>query len=168
MGARTNISLIGMPGAGKSTVGVLLAKETGRNFLDTDVLIQARQGRTLQTIIDADGLQKFLLLEEEAILSIGPAELVVATGGSVVYSADSMRRLKQCGPVVYLRLPLELLLRRLTNMATRGVVMAAGDSLADLYGYRCPLYERWADVVVDCEGMTQDQLAVEIAARIGK
>jgi shikimate kinase len=166
MAGVTNISLIGMPGAGKSTVGVLLAKETGRDFLDTDVLIQARQGRTLQQIIAADGLQRFLLLEEQAVLSIAPAGMVVATGGSVVYSAESMRHLKSCGPVVYLRAGLELLERRVTNMATRGVVMAPGDSFADLYGYRCPLYERWADAVVDCEGRSQDEIAARIAASV--
>ncbi len=163
MAGRTNISLIGMPGAGKSTVGVLLAKATGRRFLDTDVVIQAAEGRTLPEIIAADGMPALLMIEERRIRSLDVERCVIATGGSAVYSADSMRHLQSLGPLVYLRLPYDVLRRRVGNMATRGVVMGPGDTFADLYAKRTPLYERWADRAVDCAGRSQDEIAAEIA-----
>ncbi len=161
-----NIVLIGMPGVGKSTVGVLLAKATRRGFLDTDVWIQSREGRTLQEILDADGLQAFVAIEAAHILSLDVRGHVIATGGSAVYRDEAMRHLKGGGPVVYLRLPLDELDRRITNMATRGVVLAPGETLAALFERRRPLYQRWADVTIDCGGRTQDEIAAEIADRL--
>ena len=162
-----NITLIGMPGVGKSTIGVLLAKETRRQFVDTDVLIQARHGRTLQDILDADGLDAFRQIEEQAVQELDLHAHVIATGGSVVYYDAAMEHLSASGPVVYLELALELLERRIENLSTRGVVRPPGVSLADLYAERLPLYRRWADVTVDCWGKTQDGVVAEILTKLG-
>ncbi len=167
MDAECNIILIGMPGVGKSAAGVLLAKATGRSFLDTDVWIQAREGRTLQEILDAEGLAAFCTLEERHIRSIGVRGCVIATGGSVVYSAEAMGHLQATGPIVYLRLDIERLERRITNMATRGVVIPEGQTFRGLFDHRRPLYERWAQLTIDCENKTQDEIAAEIARRLG-
>ena len=167
MDAECNIILIGMPGVGKSTAGVLLAKATGRSFLDTDVWIQTREGRTLQEILDAEGLRAFCTLEERHIRSIDARGCVIATGGSVVYSAEAMGHLQATGPIVYLRLDLEQLERRITNMATRGVVIAKGQTFQGLFHERKGLYERWAQLTVDCQNKTQDEIAAEIARKLG-
>ena len=161
-----NIILIGMPGAGKSTIGVLLAKETGRDFLDTDVLIQASQGRRLQEIIDADGPDAFAQIEDEHLAGLQVSHTVVATGGSAVYHGRAMEHLSDTGTLVWLFLPLELLADRLANLPTRGVVMAPGQTIENLYYARHPLYERWADVTVDCTFKTQEQIVIEIIAAI--
>jgi shikimate kinase len=157
-----NIILIGMPGAGKSTVGVLLAKATGRDFLDTDVSLQAREGRPLAGIIAAEGLEGFCQIEAGHILSLRPTRCVIATGGSAVYSAPAMSHLGAGGPIVYLRWSLPTLRRRLDDLAGRGVVMTPGQSLADIYARRAPLYEKWADVTIACTDETQDQLCAAI------
>lgn len=162
MSDERNIVLIGMPGAGKSTVGVLLAKEAGLAFLDTDVWIQTREGRTLQEILDAHGLESFCHMERDHVLALDVRGHVLATGGSVVYSPAAMEHLKARGTVVYLKLPLRELEQRVTNMATRGVVVARGQTLRDLFDERTGLYERWADVTVECAGRNQDQLTGEI------
>jgi len=166
MDTAANIILIGMPGVGKSTVGVLLAKDTGKGFLDTDVWIQACTGRTLQDMLDADGLEAFCQMEQRHICALAVTGCVVATGGSAVYSDAAMRHLGATGPVVYLGLALEPLQRRITNLATRGVVIARGRTLEDLYYERRPLYERWADLTIDCGDRTQDELAAEIAREL--
>ncbi len=168
MEQQDNIILIGMPGVGKSTVGVLLAKATGRNFIDTDVYIQAGDGRTLQEILDLAGTAEFCRIEEQYLLCLEVRRHVVATGGSAVYSEPAMTSLKRGGVVVHLDLPLAEIERRLANLAVRGVVMAPGQSLAALYQQRQPLYRRWADVTVDCEGKTQDQVVAEILRRVGR
>lgn len=152
-----NIVLIGMPGVGKSTLGVLLAKALSRDFFDTDLIIQAAEGKRLQDIIDAHGLDAFLALEEENVLGLDAHGAVIATGGSVVYSDPAMAHLKRDAIVVYLSLPLADLERRITNMDSRGVVIAPWQSLADLYHERLPLYEHFADLTVDCVGLNHDQ-----------
>ena len=157
-----NIILIGMPGAGKSTVGVLLAKALSRDFVDTDVLIQAAEGRRLQEIIDSDGLDAFLALEERHVLALKLHSAVIATGGSVVYSDPAMTHLKQHGVVVYLRLPLPHLEARITDMDSRGVVIAPWQNLADLYHERHPLYEHFADFTIDCAGLSHGQVVQAI------
>ena len=157
-----NIVLIGMPGVGKSTVGVLLAKATGRQFVDTDVAIQVGQGRKLQEIIDADGLDAFRRAEGAAILSMDFRAHVIATGGSVVYSEPAMTHLAAGGPVVHLDLPLERIIQRIENLSVRGLVMEPSSSLSELHRQRHPLYRRWAEVTIDCEGLTQDQVVAEI------
>ncbi len=159
---RRNIVLIGMPGVGKSTVGVLLAKALSRSFIDTDVYIQAREGRRLQEIIDSEGLDFFRDIEAHHVLSLEGEAHGIATGGSVVYSAAAMRHLKASGTAVYMCLPLQTLLQRLTNLDSRGVVMAPGQGIEDLYAERRQLYERYADVTVDCAGLTHEQTVASI------
>jgi shikimate kinase len=163
---RTNLVLIGMPGVGKSTVGVLLAKATGRDFLDTDVYIQAREGQILQSILDADGHEAFCRMEERHIVALTCRNHVIATGGSVVYSNEAMRHLKAGGTLIWLTLPLESLERRITDMAVRGIVMAHSHTLAELYSEREPLYRRWADVTVDYDGLSPDQVVASMLAAL--
>jgi len=160
-----NVVLIGMPGVGKSTVGVLLAKVMSRDFIDTDVVIQARECRTLQDIIDQEGLASFRLIEERHILMSAYSGTVIATGGSVVYSGPAMEYLRERGVVVFLDVSLGRLKERLTNLAVRGVAMGAGQSLESLYEERMPLYRRFADVTVDCEDLNHEQV-VERVARV--
>lgn len=162
LGDGRNLVLTGMPGVGKSTVGVLLAKTLSRSFIDTDIYIQAREGRRLQDIIDTDGVDYFRDIEAHHVLSLECRGYVVATGGSVVYSAAAMRHLKSAGVVVYMRLPLPLLIERLTNLDSRGVVMAPGQSIGSLFGERQPLYERYADIAVDCEGLSHEETVARI------
>ena len=161
-----NLILIGMLGVGKSTVGVLLAKATRRSFIDTDVYIQAGQGRSLQEIIDAQGLVAFCRIEEQCILSLKLRGHVIATGGSAVYSNAAMGFLRSTGPVVHLDLALDLLEKRLENLRGRGVVMAPGRRLKDLYVERQPLYRAWADITLDGAGKTQDQVVAEILRQL--
>jgi len=145
-----NIVLIGMPGAGKSMVGVLLAKTLKKKFIDTDLVIQERTGRHLQEIIDTDGPDAFLRIEEEAVLSHDFRNTVIATGGSVVYSRRAMEHLKADGIIVYLEVTFAAMKKRLANITTRGIVAHPGQGLRDLYSERVPLYEQYADITVDC------------------
>jgi len=158
-----NIVLIGMPGVGKSTVGVLLAKALGRYFLDTDVLIQAIQGRSLQEIIDSDGLAAFLKIEEDYILCADLTNAVIATGGSVVYSEKAMHHLSAHGVIVHLDLPVDKIEQRIRNLPTRGVVMEKGQTIRSLYAQRQPLYRQYAQITIDCTGKTHEQIVAEIA-----
>lgn len=143
-----SVILIGMPGSGKSTIGVLLAKELRRNFVDTDLLIQERTGRALQDILDEDGIPAFLRIEAETVEAYVPHGEVVATGGSVVYSEDAMRHLAALGVCVYLECPLDALETRLSNLDSRGVVRGPDQSISDLLSEREPLYRRWANLTV--------------------
>ena len=161
-----NIVLIGMPGCGKSTVGVLLAKAMGMAFVDTDVVFQAKEGRKLQRIIEEIGIDAFLAREEEAILSLSCNKTVIATGGSVVYGQRAMKRLHEGGVVVYIRLPYAQIERRLSNLATRGVTLREGQTLYDLYEERIPLYEKEADVVLDAVDLQIEQTVEAIARRV--
>jgi len=162
----SNIVLIGMPGCGKSTVGVLLAKALGMGFLDTDVVLQAKEGRKLQQIIDEIGIESFLDKEQEAIINLVCHHTVIATGGSVVYREDSMEHLHRNGVVVYIRLPYAEISRRLSNLATRGVTLRDGQTLYDLYQERIPLYEKEADIVFDTVGLDIEQTVAAIARRM--
>lgn len=162
---KSNIALIGMPGCGKSTVGVLLAKRLGRYFLDTDVLIQAVEGQTLHEIIAGRGMAGFCDVERMHIECVDIKNAVIATGGSVVYYESAMRALKVDAVVVYLRIPLEELKKRLGDLNERGVVLEPGQTLEALYEKRTPLYERWADLTVDLSGVTHDQ-AVDAILRV--
>ena len=148
---KTHIILIGMPACGKSTVGVLAAKTLGYRFVDSDLVIQERDGRRLHRIIREDGQAGFLALEEAVNLTLGndATPSVIATGGSAVYSPAAMEHFKAVGTVVYLRLSYETVKKRLGNFTHRGVVMPEGYTLRDLYDERCALYERYADLVVD-------------------
>ena len=162
LGAEDNIVLVGMPGAGKSTAGVLLAKELSRGFIDTDVRIQSAEGRRLQDIIDQDGMDAFLELEEHHVKNLNVRGYVVATGGSVIYSDRAMSRLKRGGFVVYMHIGLCALRERLGDYGARGVVMAPGVTLADLHAEREPLYRRWADATVDAAAAGHDDVVRSI------
>lgn len=157
---KSNIVLIGMPGAGKSTVGVLLAKRLRRYFLDTDVLIQVAHDKSLRELIAAHGMAEFCRIEQDYVTCIDIQNAVIATGGSVVYYESSMRALKENGVVVYLQLPLPELDTRLGDLAARGVVLEPGQTLESLHTKRTPLYEQWADVTVSLSALNHDQ-AVE-------
>lgn len=159
---KRNIILIGMPGSGKSTLGVLLAKALGRRFLDTDLLIQEREGRLLQDIIDQDGIERFLEIEEQALLSVDVEHCVIATGGSVVYSQKGMEALKQNGDVLYLSATYEEVEKRVTNITTRGIVLKHGCSLRDAFTERVPLYERYQDYTIDSTGKSIEESVAEI------
>lgn len=163
---KTNLVLVGMPGAGKSTIGVVLAKRLGFDFLDTDVLIQARQGRRLQEIINSDGLAAFRQIEEVALLSLACKRTVIATGGSAIYSEAGMTALKAHGTIVFLDLPLDELSRRVQDMDTRGMVIDPGETFAGLFARRHPLYHRWADITVACRTRSVEELASEITHRL--
>ncbi|MGA2120922.1 MAG: shikimate kinase [Methanoregula sp.] len=145
-----NIIIIGMPGAGKSTMGVILAKTLGLKFIDTDIVIQEKSGRLLQDIIDGEGPAAFLAIEEKTILSLQCRNAVIATGGSVVFSGKAMEYLKSGGLVIYLRISFEEMEKRLNNITTRGIVLHAGQGLRDMYNERVPLYEQYADITIDC------------------
>lgn len=148
-----NIILIGMPGCGKSTVGVVLAKVMGMRFCDTDIVIQEREGRKLQEIIDSEGNDAFLACEERALLSLDVQDTVIATGGSAVYSAAAMEHLHGLGLVVYLQVSAAEIESRLADFAARGVAIKDGMTVRDLYNERIPLYEKYADIVVPSEGI---------------
>ena len=148
-----NIVLIGMPGSGKSTVGVLLAKSLGFPFLDSDLLIQENEKRLLQNIIDADGLDIFLNTEEKVINSISCTGTVIATGGSAVCRSSSMEHLKKDGVVIYLKLSAKKLQKRIKNINTRGIAAKKGESINDILAYRSPLYEKYCDFTIDCNKM---------------
>jgi shikimate kinase len=145
-----NIILIGMPGAGKSTVGVILAKALGMKFIDTDIVLQENAGRLLQDIIDMEGTDAFLKIEERTILSLHCRNAVLATGGSVVFSARAMEHLATGGVMVYLKISSYEMEKRLMNITTRGIVLVAGQSLRAMYDQRIPLYETYADITIDC------------------
>lgn len=157
-----NIVLIGMPGAGKSTVGVLLAKTLGYAFLDTDLVIQEREGRLLQDLVDELGVEAFLDREAAAICSVDCDRTVIATGGSVVCRDGAMEHLKDLGRIVYLQLPLEELERRLHNISTRGIAMAPGETLAHIYDYRSPLYQKYADLTVAVDRQTLEETVEQV------
>lgn len=157
-----NIILIGMPGAGKSTVGVLLAKSTLRAFVDTDLLIQQREGTSLCEIIENEGIDRFLAIENEVISSAYFDCCVVATGGSAVYGKEAMQKLRCDGTVVYLKLPVCEIQKRISDIHSRGVAVRSGVTLDALYAERKPLYEKYADVTVNCEGLTAEQCVERI------
>lgn len=149
-----NIILIGMPGSGKSTVGVVLAKTLGLRFLDVDLLIQEREGALLQALIDRQGVERFLDLERDAVCSLNCRGTVVAPGGSCVCREESIAHMRRLGTVVYLQLSLEDVTGRIHNLASRGVALSPGQTLADVYQNRAPLYERCAHLTVPTGGQS--------------
>lgn len=155
-----NIILTGMPGSGKSTVGVILAKAVNCAFVDTDLVIQQMTGRLLQDIIDKDGIEQFMKTEEEAICATNCSKSVISTGGSAVYSEKAMKKLKESGVCVFLDVPVEELKRRISNMSSRGIVL--NGSFEDTYAERMPLYEKYADITVKCDGLEIEETVSEI------
>ena len=161
-----NLILVGMPGCGKSTLGVLFAKAQTYAFCDTDLLIQQREKLPLFKIIEKKGLEGFLEIESEVISSLsGYHRTVIATGGSAVLSEKAMLNLRKLGTVMYIKLDAEEIVRRVRNIRTRGIVMKGGETLLDIYNERTPLYEKYADIVVNCTGFqTEESLEAIIAA----
>ena len=160
----SNVILIGMPGCGKSSAGVLLAKTLEKDFIDTDLLIQKAEDMSLQKIIDEKGTAYFRDVEDEILLDFDGDNYVVATGGSAVYCHEAMERFKENGgTVVYIKLPVETIVSRLSNIKTRGVTLAPGQTIEDLYNERIPLYEKEADVIVEPEGLDLEETVTKIA-----
>ena len=156
-----------MPGSGKSTIGVLLAKAMGYQFLDVDLLIQEREGALLQEILDGRGVDAFLDAEEAAVRSLDCRRTVIAPGGSAVCRERAARHLSQLGLIVYLNVSLEELTRRIRNLSSRGIAMQPGQTLADVMAYRDPLYRKYAGLVVDCpDGQVLDQTARLVLERL--
>lgn len=158
----SNIVLIGMPGSGKSTCGVLAAKALLKNFFDTDLLLQNLEGKRLQSIINENGIEYFNKAEERAILSLDIQGTVIATGGSVVYSEKAMTHLRSLGKIIYLRLSYDEMEGRIKNITTRGIVLKNGETLLDMYNERTVLYEKYADEILNCDGMTVEETVESI------
>jgi shikimate kinase len=150
---KNNIVLIGMPGVGKSTIGVILAKVLGYQFLDADLLIQEQEGKLLKDIIDEVGTEGFIQVENRINANINCSKTIIATGGSVIYGQEAMEHLKEIGTVVYLEVPFSVLEKRLSDIKGRGVVLKEGQTLYDLFLERTPLYEKYADVRISEEGL---------------
>ncbi|MBR2719681.1 MAG: shikimate kinase [Clostridia bacterium] len=161
-----NIILIGMPGCGKSTVGVVLAKALGMDFVDTDLIIQRSRNMRLHQIIEQLGDEGFRVLENEVLSSIDTDNHVIATGGSAIYGTEAMEHLRAIGTVVYIRLEYEQIEERLGDLHARGVSMKPGQTLRDLYDERTPLYEKWADVTIPCDGLRLREVVAEIRAKL--
>ena len=164
-----NVTLIGMPGSGKSTAGVLLAKALGYQFVDTDLLLQQREGALLQDILDRRGVEGFLDLEGEVLRTLDCRGTVIAPGGSCVCRPAAMERLRALGPVVYLRVPLDELERRVNNITTRGIAMAPGETLSGVFARREPLYRAYAGLTVDvAAGQSLEQTVAAVLAGLGR
>ena len=163
-----NIILIGMPGCGKSTVGVVLAKTMGYRFIDSDLVIQEQEGRLLSEIIETEGLDGFLNVENRINASLEVKRTVIATGGSVIYGKEAMTHLRDIGIVVYIRLPYEKIKRRLGDLTKRGVAIKSGQTLYDLYNERAPLYEKYADIIIDVNKMNISETALYIKEQAQK
>ena len=163
---RNNIVLIGMPGVGKSTVGVILAKLLGYRFLDSDLVIQEEEGRLLHEIIEDEGVEGFIDIENWVNAHLECHHTVIATGGSVVYGKEAMEHLKETGIVVYLRIPYGPLEERLSDIRQRGVVLKDGQDLKDVYEERIALYEQYADVIIDEEGCSIEETLQKVSAAV--
>lgn len=163
---KSNVVLIGMPGSGKSTCGVLAAKALLKNFFDTDLLIQNKEGCALQEIINSKGIDYFERAEENAVLSLNIDGTVIATGGSVVYSQKAMEHLKTLGSVIYLHLSYENMVERISNITTRGIVLKEGSTLEDMYNERLGLYRKYADYEIDCNEGTVENNVEKIVKKV--
>ena len=163
-----NIVLIGMPGSGKSTIGIILAKFLSKEFLDTDILIQTRTGKSLQEIIDHEGHMVLRHIEEEVILSVICTNHIIATGGSVPYSDLSMKHLKKNGIIVFLDVNLATLRKRIHSFETRGLAKRPDQSLTDLFNERFSLYTQYADITIDGNMLTHEETCMEIEQKLLK
>jgi len=165
---KTNLVLIGMPGSGKSTVGVILAKMTSRDFVDTDVVIQSHEHRSLQNIVDNEGYMALRRIEEQAILQLDLENHVISTGGSVVYSDRGMAHLAKDGTIVFLDVSLEALKSRIKDYEQRGIARRPDQSFADLFEERAVLYKRYADITINSDDMDQEQVCRTIVDQLGE
>lgn len=159
---KDNIVLIGMPGVGKSTVGVILAKILGYQFLDADLVIQEKEGKLLHEIIEEKGTEGFIQVENQINASINAEHAIIATGGSVIYGKEAMEHLKSIGTVVYLKVPFNTLEKRLADIKGRGVVLKEGQDLKALFDERTPLYEYYADIQVSEENLDVEETAAAL------
>ncbi|MDO3385105.1 shikimate kinase [Gilvimarinus sp. SDUM040013] len=164
----TSIVLVGMPGVGKSTIGILLAKELAREFVDTDLLIQVHAKKALQDIVHENGYQHLRELEEAIILTLDVSNHVVSTGGSAIYGENAMAHLAKAGQIVFLDLPLSDLEARIHNMEARGIAKPDGQSFADVYAERVPLYRKYADITIQCRGKSPVAVVQEIIYEEGE
>lgn len=165
---KDNIVLIGMPGVGKSTVGVILAKMIGYQFIDADLLIQKQEGKLLHEIIAEKGTDGFIEIEERVNASIEASHTIIATGGSVVYGKKAMEHLSRIGTVVYLKVPYDTLEKRLEDIKGRGVVLKEGQTLRTLYDERAPLYEKYADIEISEDDLNVEQTVEKLLERLNK
>lgn len=163
---KTNLVLIGMPGSGKSTIGVLLAKKTSRDFVDTDVVIQTHEHRSLQDIVDNDGYMVLREIEEKWVSTLVVEHTVISTGGSVVYSGKSMAHLAQGGVIIFLDVSLDTLKKRITDYDQRGIARRPDQSFEELFEERSVLYRRYADITITCDDINQDQVCAAILAAL--
>jgi shikimate kinase len=164
--SKSNVVLIGMPGAGKSTIGVLLAKALKKPFIDTDLIVQQKYGMFLQDIIDKHGIKSFLEMEERVVLEIDAKNCVVATGGSVIYSSSSVEHLKKDGILIYLKLRFDEIDNRLKDITSRGIVKENNKTLVELYNERIPLYEKYADITINCSNKHIEDIVSEIKTKL--
>lgn len=167
-GYMDNIILIGMPGAGKSTVGVILAKILGYKFLDSDLIIQEKYNCLLKDIIEKEGIDTYIAIENDVCADINSSKTVIATGGSVIYGKEAMKHLRSIGTVVYIKLRYDTIKKRLGDIKQRGVVLREGQNLNDLYKERCPLYEQYAHIVIDCESKNIEEVVETINKQLKK
>ena len=163
---KKNISLIGMPAVGKSTVGVLLAKKLGFGFMDTDIVIQTEEDRTLAQIIADQGLDAFLDIEKKHVMGVDCDQHVIATGGSVIYKEEAMAHLAEISTIVYLAIDLDTLMTRLSDVTARGVANGPGKGMGDLYKERTALYEKYCGIRVDCGAMRPDEVVAAVLKQV--
>ena len=159
---KTNLTLIGMPGAGKSTTGIIIAKNLGLGFFDTDILIQINQQKRLQDILDSKGYLDLRKIEEQEILKINIENNVISTGGSAVYSQQAMTHLQSISKIIFLKADFEVLEKRINNFATRGIAKAENQTFKELFKERQILYKKYADITINCNVLTQDLAAEKI------
>jgi len=162
-----NLILIGMPGCGKSTVGIVLAKALNMSFVDSDLVIQRSRGKRLSQILEEVGDEGFRQVENEVNASLDVHGTVIATGGSVIYGREAMEHLRAIGTIVYLKLSYDAIEERLGDLHARGVTIKPGQTLLDLYNERCPQYEKWAHVTVQCDGLRLREVVTQLRSRIG-
>lgn len=165
---KSNVTLIGMPGSGKSTVGIILAKNLSFGFIDTDVLIQINRQKSLQDIINETDYLNLRKVEEEEILKLNVENHVIATGGSAVYSDKAMSHLQRISTIVFLEVSLEEIKRRIHNFTTRGIAKAENQTFRELFDERQALYRKYAEMTIDCNNISQDDVAVIISSGLNK